>query len=239
MAFEALTKNGYNLFEMSSMIQKAIRRCDIPHAAYAANEMSVKYRAYLWKRLLTVSAEDCYGIMTKEIMALKEADDYVNQRNKPGETNDLFIAKAVVLLCMAKKNRDADYVACNFMWGDQPLSDAEYEAFVDYHEVERLKAVSQFDVPDYVFDVHTRRGRRNGATQMDFFREENEALEPRQMNLFDYGNYDGWYNHQRSQGYMKPNDERRLQKFQSYRGPVDPTNGGTEWTPETYEKYKK
>lgn len=141
MAFEALTKNGYNLFEMSSMIQKAIRRCDIPHAAYAANEMSVKYRAYLWKRLLTVSAEDCYGIMTKEIMALKEADDYVNQRNKPGETNDLFIAKAVVLLCMAKKNRDADYVACNFMWGDQPLSDAEYEAFVDYHEVERLKAV--------------------------------------------------------------------------------------------------
>ena len=74
---------------------------------------------------------------------------------------------------------------------------------------------------------------------MDFFREENEALEPRQMNLFDYGNYDGWYSHQRSQGYMKPNDERRLQKFQADRGPVDPTNGGTEWTPETYEKYKK
>ena len=177
--------------------------------------------------------------MTKEIIALKQADDYVNERNKPGETNDLFIAKAIVLLCMAKKNRDADYVACNFMWGDQPLSDAEYEAFVDYHEVERLKAVSQFDVPDYVFDVHTRRGRRNGATQMDFFKEENEALEPRQMNLFDYGNYDGWYDHQRSKGYMKPNDERRLQKFQADRGPVDPTNGGTEWTPETYEKYKK
>ena len=38
MAFEALTKNGYNLFEMSSMIQKAIRRCDIPHAAYKISE---------------------------------------------------------------------------------------------------------------------------------------------------------------------------------------------------------
>lgn len=112
---------GTTCFEMSSMIQKADSPVvTSPHAAYAANEMSVKYRAYLWKRLLTVSAEDCYGIMTKEIMALKEADDYVNQRNKPGETNDLFIAKAVVLLCMAKKNRDADYVACNFMWGDQP-----------------------------------------------------------------------------------------------------------------------
>lgn len=61
------------------MIQKAIRRCDIPHAAYAANELSGKYRKYLWKRLLTVSAEDCYGIMTKEIVALQQADECVNK----------------------------------------------------------------------------------------------------------------------------------------------------------------
>ena len=120
MGYNPLTKNGYSMFEMSSMVQKAIRRCDIPHAAYAANELSVSYRGYLWKRLLTVSAEDCYGIMTKEIVALQKADEYVNAKAKPGQTNDLFIAKAVVLLCMARKNRDADYVACNFMWGDKP-----------------------------------------------------------------------------------------------------------------------
>lgn len=239
MAYDALTKNGYNMFEMSSMIQKAIRRCDIPHAAYAANELSVKYRAYLWKRLLTVSAEDCYGIMTKEIIALQQADEYVNKKNKPGQTNDLFIAKAVVLLCMARKNRDADYVACNFMWGDRPLTDEEYDEFVDYEIVEKLKAVSRFDVPDYVFDVHTRRGRARGATQMDFFREENEALEPRQMSLFDYGDFGGWYDRKREQGKLSPSDERRLARFQSGRGPTDPTEGGTVWTPETYEKYRQ
>ena len=65
---------------MSSMIQKAIRRCDIPHAAYAANELGGKYRKYLWKRLLTVSAEDCYGIMTKEIVALQQADELLNKK---------------------------------------------------------------------------------------------------------------------------------------------------------------
>lgn len=86
MAFKLATPNGYDLFEMSSMIQKAIRRSDIPHAAYAANELAFKYRNYLWKRLLTVSAEDCYGIMTKEIVALQEADKYVNAKNKPGDT---------------------------------------------------------------------------------------------------------------------------------------------------------
>lgn len=61
------TKNGYNMHEMSSMIQKTIRRCDIPHAAA---ELYPRYRTLLWNRLMTVSAEDCYGIMTQEIMAL-------------------------------------------------------------------------------------------------------------------------------------------------------------------------
>ena len=187
--YSPTTKNGYSMFEMASMVQKAIRRCDIPHAAYAANELSVSYRAYLWKRLYTVSAEDCYGIMTKEIAALQQADEYVNAKAKPGQTNDLFIAKAVVLLCMARKNRDADYVACNFMWGDKPLTDEEYDEFVDYEIVERLKETVRFDIPDYVYDVHTYKGKARGATQMDFFRIENEALEPRQMNLFDYGDF--------------------------------------------------
>lgn len=238
MGYDVRTQNGYSMFEMSSMIQKAIRRCDIPHAAYAANELSVKYRHYLWKRLLTVSAEDCYGIMTKEIIALEEADKYVNEKNKPGQTNDLFIAKAVVLLCMARKNRDADYVACNFMWGDRTLTDEEFDEFVDYEEVERLKNETDFDVPGYVFDVHTRRGKAMGKTQMEFFKEENECLEPRQMSLFDYGNFDGWYGHMRKQGYMKPSDERRLEKFQEGKAGVDPTQGGTIWTPETYEAYR-
>lgn len=238
MAFDCRTKNGYSMYEMSSMIQKAIRRCDIPHAAYAANELSVKYRKYLWKRLLTVSAEDCYGIMTKEIVALQQADEYVNQKNKAGETNDLFIAKAVVLLCMARKNRDADYVACNFMWGDRQLTDAEFDEFVDYEIVEKLKETERFDVPGYVYDVHTRKGRARGATQLEFFKEENESLKPRQMSLFDYGDFGGWYGRQRELGNLSQSDERKLERFQADRGPTDPTEGGTVWTPETYERYR-
>lgn len=235
-AYSPMTKNGYNMFEMSSMIQKAIRRCDVQHAAYAANELAYKYRAYLWKRLLTVSAEDCYGIITKEIIALQQADEYVNAKAKPGMTNDLFIAKAVVLLCMARKNRDADYVACNFMWGDKPLTDAEFDEFVDYEIVEKLKNDTNFKVPAYVYDVHTRKGRAMGATQMDFFREENEALQPRQMNLFDNGDYSGWYDRKREQGVMKPSDERRLKAFQADKDGVDPTRNGTVWPPDQLNK---
>lgn len=234
--YSPTTKNGYSMFEMASMVQKAIRRCDIPHAAYAANELSVNYRSYLWKRLYTVSAEDCYGIMTKEIVALQQADEYVNAKAKPGQTNDLFIAKAVVLLCMARKNRDADYVACNFMWGDKPLTDEEYDQFVDYEIVERLKETVRFDIPNYVYDVHTYKGKARGATQMDFFRIENEALEPRQMNLFDYGDFEGWYGRKREQGRLSPSDERRLAVFQADKKGVDPTHGGTVWPPDEQNK---
>ena len=90
MAGNPRTKNGYSMFEMSSMIQKAIRRCDIPHAAYAAAELYPGYRTLLWNRLLTVSAEDCYGIMTREIMALAQADERLNGKKPADKANMVF-----------------------------------------------------------------------------------------------------------------------------------------------------
>ena len=44
---ELKTYSGYNLYDMSSMLQKAIRRGDVFHASFAAKEMHVKYREYL------------------------------------------------------------------------------------------------------------------------------------------------------------------------------------------------
>lgn len=229
MSYAPLTKNGYNLFEMSSMIQKAIRRSDVVHAAYAANELSVNYRNYLWKRLITVSIEDCYGIMTKEIMALKEADDFLNKKNKKGDTNDLPIAKAVVLLCMAKKNRDADYVACNFMWGDRNLTDKEYDEFVDYEQVKKLEMTEGQRIPDYVFDCHTLIGKKRGKTAMDMFITENQALEPHEMNLFDTGDFGGWAEHQQLTGHLRYADRIKQQKLKAVSNGTDPTNNGTTW----------
>lgn len=63
-------------------------------AGYAANELRGRYNSYLWRRLLAISAEDCYGIMTKEIEALREADDVYNQKRKGYEREPLFISKA-------------------------------------------------------------------------------------------------------------------------------------------------
>ena len=69
------TPKGHNMFDISSLVQKAIRRGDLMYALYASNEMAVSYRGYLWKRLLVTSAEDCFDPLTHLIVKLKEKDD--------------------------------------------------------------------------------------------------------------------------------------------------------------------
>ncbi len=108
--YELLTKNGHNFYDIAAMLQNAIRRADYTRAGYAANELFYKYRGYLWKRLLIISAEDCFGIITKEIIALKQAEE---QTEKKGQAETIFVSKAITLLCYARKNEDADYFACN------------------------------------------------------------------------------------------------------------------------------
>lgn len=228
MAYTLLTVNGYSMYDMSSMLQKAIRRCDIPHAAYAANELSVKYRKYMWRRLLEISAEDCYGIMTKEIIALMEADNVVNEKRKAFETNDIFYAKAVILLCMARKNRDADYVAVNFMWWDRLLTDAEFEEFVDPDLVLKLKEQSVFDIPDYTYDGHTSRGRAMGRNAIYFWKTEHAGLEPRQLNLFDEGSWGGCHKHFVDTGDISPKYLKEYEEFSAGKE-LDPTHNGADF----------
>lgn len=110
MSYQLLTKNGHNMFDVSSLVQKAIRRQDLEYACYAAREMMYKYRSYLWKRLLVVTAEDCFDLVTRPIFILKQRDD---------ECSNLYetkhISQAINLLVNTRKSRDADFFACNLL----------------------------------------------------------------------------------------------------------------------------
>jgi len=199
MGVELTTQNGYSLFDMSSMLQKAIRRGDVFHASFAAKEMHVRFREYLWKRLLTVSAEDCYGIMTQEIIALYEADQIING-NKCKSW--IFIAKAVTLLCMARKNRDADYVCLNFMVPERTLTPEEIEEYGWDGLPDSVR------VPNWVYDCHTRKGKALGKTKMEMVIEENMALKPKQLNLFDDGDFGQMVEDDRKKGKMSQRAEK-------------------------------
>lgn len=156
-------------------MQKAIRRADARVAGFFALELwHTGYRDYVWKRLYTISAEDCYGLITAEIEALWQGHELVN-KNKSEPKGRIFVSKAVLLLCECRKNRDADH-----------LQNLVYDrAGVDVERwIEDVRAFP-IEIPLYTYDVHTRKGKKQGRTKEEFFREEYEALHPRVPGLFD------------------------------------------------------
>ena len=175
--YEIRTKNNYDFYEVASCLQKAIRRGDADMAGFMAMELLVSgYDNYLWKRFFTISAEDCYGILTQEIEALWTGHKLVN--DKKDITCRMFAAKAVIILCLAKKSRDSDHLA-NFVYDrNATLSDEDITKYMS-------DLPKYVQMPGYVYDCHTMKGRKMGKTKKDFFKEEYAALENKQMGLFD------------------------------------------------------
>lgn len=208
MAYKALTKNGHSLYDMASMLQKSIRRGDFNHAGYAANEMYGSYYNYLWKRLLVISAEDCYGIITKEIVGLKMASDIANQGRKGYDIDPVFIAKAITLLCSARKNRDACYFACNYMCIDRLIPEDQ----IEHIDLESCNLGDE-GIPDWVFDIHTLKGRMNGKTDLDMTIDEQKALTPLQLGFFDEEDWKPYYDYERSKGSFSAKEWESIEKF--------------------------
>ncbi len=74
MSYHLHTKRGYSFPAVFSAMQKAIRRGDAKLAGYWALELWASgFGQYVWRRLLTVSAEDCWGILTQEVKALHDS----------------------------------------------------------------------------------------------------------------------------------------------------------------------
>lgn len=117
------TKSGKNFFEIASLIQKAVRRADYQRAGYCANELIDKYSSYLWRKFFIISAEDCFGAVTKKIMEL-----YGTSLRNP-ELNKTLASMAVIVLCQCRKNKDADYFGCNYMHSEEPASAASIKTY--------------------------------------------------------------------------------------------------------------
>jgi replication-associated recombination protein RarA len=177
MTMAIKTVRGYALLEVASALQKAIRRGDAKRAGYWAVELFESgYQQYLWRRLLTISAEDCWGVITHEVEALFRSWQTIHKQ-KPG-AGRIFAAKAVILLSQARKCRDADHLT-NLIYDPKTIPDRQLEADLD----EARKHPET--IPDYAFDCHTQKGRKMGKTKKQFFHDEFKALKPREKGLFD------------------------------------------------------
>ena len=173
------TVRGYDFYEVSSAMQKAIRRGDTKMAGYFALELFASgYRDYVWKRLFTISAEDCANAISAEVDALYRGYCLVSE-GREGKGR-IFVSKAVILLCRVAKSRDADHLQCLVYDKMIDITDAEVQALLDSEKGEERLAI-----PEYAFDCHTKKGKHRGKSKDDFFREEHAALFSKQKGLFD------------------------------------------------------
>jgi hypothetical protein len=86
-------------------MQKAIRRGDAKLAGYWALELWASgFGQYVWRRLLTVSAEDCWGILTAEVKALHDSYTEINRTTsakKPKGSMGGVRTLLIALRCMS------------------------------------------------------------------------------------------------------------------------------------------
>ena len=83
-----------------------------------------------------------------------------------------------MILCRAKKSRDADNFN-NLLYDVTKISETEIKQFANANE-------EKIEMPEYVYDCHTREGKRKGKTKKDFFKIENQSLFPKEKGEFDY-----------------------------------------------------
>jgi replication-associated recombination protein RarA len=171
---QLLTKRGHPIGVAVSAMQKAIRRGDPQTACHFALDLACSnYWRYLWERLLIISAEDISTSepITQEIVALANCfASTVKKKPRP-----IFVAKAVLLMCRARKCRDVDHLCVLSSTAPEKEAAALIEA-----------AGEPCEVPDYAYDCHTRTGKARGKTREQFIVEEFEALSPREQGAFDF-----------------------------------------------------
>ncbi len=146
--YNPITRSRHNMFDMASLLQKAIRRGDYKRAGYAAYELYGSYDKMMWNRMMTISSEDCWGILTKELVVLRNEDTLLNEGKKGYEKNAMYVSKAIALMCRALKSRDACYFACNFILSPNKRDEIVFDAM---ETKELAKEISL--IPDEVFCI--------------------------------------------------------------------------------------
>ena len=155
------TKRGGDPFQLTSAIQKCIRRGDERLACIFALELaetSPSAHGMLMNRMLITATEDIgpadFDAVQFAAIGLRECREYYAQKKSP---HTLMLFNVIIRLCRANKSRD----------GVHMCSIADYT----------LKTHGIPPIPDVALDMHTSAGKKMGRG-MGFFIEHGSVLIP-------------------------------------------------------------
>lgn len=148
---QKLTAHGYDFYEVASALQKAIRRAEEDDALFWAAELYESgYQDYCWKRMIIMCSEDV-GLgepsCIVQVMACRQAYEFMKAWHDTGAMKLPFV-QAVLVLVRSRKSRYCDHVITVY-WN-------------------KIKSGIKRAFKDYVFDMHTRKGKAMGRG-LEFF----------------------------------------------------------------------
>jgi replication-associated recombination protein RarA len=152
------TRRGYQVHEVISALQKAIRRSEVEPALYWAIELDKSgHTGWAWSRLLTVASEDIGAAapgLVSDVKALHSI--WKEGKSKGAGSGGLQMVHATILMAAAPKSRLVNFAA--IVHGSDHM--------------ERL------EIPDEALDRHTRRGLRMGRGMEHFMEEGGKLVQP-------------------------------------------------------------
>lgn len=157
MGYKISTKKGYDFYECSSALQKAVRRNDERTALYFMVELfNSGYAEYVWKRLKIFVSEDiglAEPTMAAHIHALYSFYQEHLKKKDPKKEERIFLTHAVLSVCRAKKSRLCVW-NCYTIW--------------------RSHMDTDMPVPDCALDMHNLRGKQKGRGMEHFWYGDDE-----------------------------------------------------------------
>ncbi|NHX35104.1 MULTISPECIES: hypothetical protein [Halolamina] len=155
------TDARYNIFDVSSLLQKSVRRSDKEASAWAAWELVRSgYDNMFWKRILTIATEDTSieSDVTSQVRSLYQLGtgqvDVVDSWSAENERGRVCALRAAVVCAQAQSSRLCDYLNNTFeRIAEERVTAAEEgrEPRYDF-PVGELNPDGQHDV---AFDMHT------------------------------------------------------------------------------------
>ena len=176
-----------DIYRVSLVIREAIRNNDMEAAGYAEHYLKRKHREFLWKTLYAI-ALDLGGELCREMLGLYLADEKFNGKRSAEKKDEIFASKAIVLLCYLHQGMRDNLIS-------QPI--VRLDSFTDFHGIDYLDIIDcklpGGQLPEWVFDCHTIRGKQAGKNDWQMNIDEQAALSPLMPGFFDEGTWQSLY----------------------------------------------
>lgn len=181
----------------AACLSKSLVSLDIENSGHYISSMRNTDRRLLWKTLLGVSVRYGGGLLAREVIGLKLNDDRVNRSKSADRKDEIYVCKAA-LLVMYHLSGLFDCV--------DSVDSAPCDRFVDWDAFGPVVDISSCalgpeGIPEYVYDVHTSKGKRAGKTDWEMNLVEHAALRPLQPSFFDEGSWAPRYDVKHANGW--------------------------------------